>query len=37
MAFKRKVDRLPIIPKGAKEYNAVCQFRVVGCGYKAYN
>lgn len=36
MAFKRNVDRLPIIPKDAKEHVAVCQFCIVGCGYKAY-
>jgi arsenite oxidase large subunit len=36
MAFKRHVDRLPIIPKDAKEHTAVCQFCIVGCGYKAY-
>lgn len=36
MAFKRNVDRLPIIPKDAKEHTAVCHFCIVGCGYKAY-
>ena len=26
----------PIVPKDAKEYNVICQFCIVGCGYKAY-
>ena len=36
MAFKRHIDRLPIIPKDAKEFNVVCHYCIVGCGYKAY-
>ena len=36
MTFKRHIDRLPIIPADAKEHNVVCQFCIVGCGYKAY-
>ena len=36
MTFKRHTDRLPIIPADAKEHNVVCQFCIVGCGYKAY-
>ena len=36
MAFKRQIDRLPIIPKDAKEFNVTCHYCIVGCGYKAY-
>jgi arsenite oxidase large subunit len=36
MAYKRHIDRLPIIPADAKEHNVVCHFCIVGCGYKAY-
>jgi arsenite oxidase large subunit len=36
MAYKRQIDRLPIIPKDAKEHNVTCHFCIVGCGYKAY-
>jgi arsenite oxidase large subunit len=36
MTFKREIDRLPIIPKDAKEHNVTCHFCIVGCGYKAY-
>ena len=36
MAFKRHIDRLPIVPKDAKEFNVVCHYCIVGCGYKAY-
>ena len=36
MAYKRQIDRLPIIPKGAKEHNVTCNYCIVGCGYKAY-
>jgi arsenite oxidase large subunit len=36
MAYKRQIDRLPIVPKDAKEFNVTCQFCIVGCGYKAY-
>ena len=33
---KRNIDRLPIIPAGAKEHNVTCHYCIVGCGYKAY-
>jgi arsenite oxidase large subunit len=36
MAFKRHIDRLPIIPEDAKEFNVTCHYCIVGCGYKAY-
>ncbi|EPR21300.1 arsenite oxidase large subunit [Agrobacterium sp. TS43] len=36
MAFKRHVDRLPIIPADAKKHNVTCHFCIVGCGYHAY-
>ena len=36
MAYKRQIDRLPIIPAGAKEHNVTCHYCIVGCGYKAY-
>ena len=36
MAFKRHIDQLPIVPKDAKEFNVVCHYCIVGCGYKAY-
>jgi len=36
MAYKRQIDRLPIVPKDAKEFNVTCSFCIVGCGYKAY-
>src|ERR671919_857399 len=36
MAYKRYIDRLPIIPADAAEHNVVCHFCIVGCGYKAY-
>jgi arsenite oxidase large subunit len=36
MAYKRQIDRLPIIPKDAKKYNVVCHYCIVGCGYHAY-
>ncbi|MFN4154644.1 MAG: arsenate reductase (azurin) large subunit [Paracoccaceae bacterium] len=36
MAYKRNIDRLPIIPAGAKEQNVICHYCIVGCGYKAY-
>jgi arsenite oxidase large subunit len=36
MAYKRHIDRLPIVPKDAKEFNVVCHYCIVGCGYKAY-
>jgi hypothetical protein len=37
MAFKRYVDRLPIIPADAKKHNVTCHFCIVGCGYHAYS
>ena len=36
MAFKRQIDRLPIIPANARVHNATCHYCIVGCGYKAY-
>ncbi len=36
MAFKRQIDRLPIIPADAKQQNVTCHYCIVGCGYKAY-
>ncbi|QMU56872.1 MAG: arsenate reductase (azurin) large subunit [Boseongicola sp.] len=36
MAYKRQIDRLPIIPADAKEQNVTCHYCIVGCGYKAY-
>jgi len=36
MAYKRQIDRLPIIPRDAKEFNVTCHYCIVGCGYKAY-
>lgn len=36
MAFKRHVDRLPIIPADAKRHNVTCHYCIVGCGYNAY-
>lgn len=36
MAYKRHIDRLPIIPKDANEFNVTCHYCIVGCGYKAY-
>lgn len=36
MAYKRNIDRLPIIPAGATEHNVTCHYCIVGCGYKAY-
>ena len=36
MAYKRQIDRLPIVPGDAKEFNVVCHYCIVGCGYKAY-
>ena len=37
MAFKRQIDRLPIVPAGAKKQNVVCHYCIVGCGYHAYS
>ena len=36
MAFKRNIDRLPIIPADAKKHNVTCHYCIVGCGYNAY-
>jgi arsenite oxidase large subunit len=36
MAYKRQIDRLPIIPADAKQHNVVCHYCIVGCGYHAY-
>ncbi len=36
MAYKRHIDRLPIVPKDAKEFNVICHYCIVGCGYHAY-
>ena len=36
MAYKRQIDRLPIVPKDAKRHNVVCHYCIVGCGYHAY-
>lgn len=36
MAYKRQIDRLPIVPKDAREFNVTCHYCIVGCGYKAY-
>ncbi|MEJ2374901.1 MAG: arsenate reductase (azurin) large subunit [Pseudolabrys sp.] len=36
MAYKRHIDRLPIIPKDAKRQNVTCHYCIVGCGYHAY-
>jgi len=36
MAYKRQIDRLPIIPADAKVQNVTCHYCIVGCGYKAY-
>lgn len=37
MAFKRHIDRLPIVPPDARVHNVTCHFCIVGCGYKAYS
>jgi arsenite oxidase large subunit len=36
MAFKRQIDRLPIIPADAQAFNVTCHYCIVGCGYTAY-
>src|SRR5258708_31363654 len=36
MAYKRQIDRLPTVPKDAKEFNVTSHYCIVGCGYKAY-
>ncbi|MGJ0534336.1 arsenate reductase (azurin) large subunit [Methylocystis sp.] len=36
MAYKRQIDRLPVVPRDAREFNVVCHYCIVGCGYKAY-
>ncbi|NYZ14822.1 arsenate reductase (azurin) large subunit [Azospirillum sp. RWY-5-1] len=35
MTYKRGIDQLPIPPKDARVQNVVCDFCIVGCGYKA--
>ena len=37
MAYKRQIDRLPIIPANATKHNVVCHYCIVGCGYHAYS
>ena len=37
MAYKRQIDRLPIIPANAKVQNVTCHYCIVGCGYHAYS
>ena len=37
MAYKRNIDRLPIMPADATVHNVVCHFCIVGCGYHAYS
>jgi arsenite oxidase large subunit len=36
MAYKRHIERLPIVPKDAKRHNVTCHYCIVGCGYHAY-
>ena len=36
MAYKRHIDRLPIIPADAKKHNVTCHYCIVGCGYNVY-
>jgi arsenite oxidase large subunit len=36
MAYKRHIDRLPIVLKDAKQFNVTCHYCIVGCGYHAY-
>jgi arsenite oxidase large subunit len=36
MAYKRQIDRLPIIPADARKHNVTCHYCIVGCGYHAY-
>ncbi|WP_321337411.1 arsenate reductase (azurin) large subunit [Breoghania sp.] len=36
MAYKRQIDRLPIIPANAEVHNVTCHYCIVGCGYHAY-
>ena len=37
MAYKRQIDRLPIVPADATKHNVVCHYCIVGCGYHAYS
>jgi arsenite oxidase large subunit len=37
MAYKRQIDRLPIVPADATRHNVVCHYCIVGCGYHAYS
>jgi arsenite oxidase large subunit len=36
MAYKRNIDRLPIVPANAAKQTVVCHYCIVGCGYHAY-
>ena len=36
MTYKRHIGQLPIIPKDAEQFNVVCHYCIVGCGYHAY-
>jgi len=36
MAYKRQIDRLPIVPADARKHNVTCHYCIVGCGYHAY-
>ncbi len=36
MAYKRNIDRLPIVPADARKQNVTCHYCIVGCGYHAY-
>jgi len=37
MAYKRQIDRLPIVPADAKKQTVSCHYCIVGCGYHAYS
>ena len=30
------MSRVPLRPPGARQFNTVCQFCIVGCGYRVY-
>ncbi|WP_315731562.1 MULTISPECIES: arsenate reductase (azurin) large subunit [unclassified Bradyrhizobium] len=36
MAYKRQIDRLPVVPRDARQFNVTCHYCIVGCGYKAF-
>ena len=36
MVYKRQLDRLPIVPSDARQFNVTCPYCIVGCGYKAF-